>query len=134
MILYRPVGLAELELIRASGFLQFPPRLPDQPIFYPVLNAEYARMIAKDWNTDDERSGFVGFVTRFEVDDAYARKFPVQAAGGRGIDELWVPSEELAEFNTHILGGIEVIEAHVGPRFAGAIDPATNLPIANLPK
>jgi len=31
--LYRPVGQAEFELIRDSGFHQFPPRLPEQPIF-----------------------------------------------------------------------------------------------------
>jgi hypothetical protein len=35
--LYRPVGKKELELIRASGFRAFPPRLPGQPFFYPVL-------------------------------------------------------------------------------------------------
>ena len=37
-ILYRPVGPKELELIVASGYREFPPRLPEQPIFYPVLN------------------------------------------------------------------------------------------------
>ena len=31
--LYRPVGQAEFELIRVSGFKKFPPRLPHQPIF-----------------------------------------------------------------------------------------------------
>ena len=35
--LFRPVGPKELELIRAANFRAFPPRLPDQPIFYPVL-------------------------------------------------------------------------------------------------
>jgi len=59
-ILYRPVGRGELELIRASGFREFPPRLPEQPIFYPVLTEEYATQIARDWNTKDERSGFAG--------------------------------------------------------------------------
>ncbi|MDQ3711150.1 MAG: hypothetical protein M3388_02900 [Acidobacteriota bacterium] len=38
MWLYRPVGLKELELIYDSGFSEFPPRLPHQPFFYPVLN------------------------------------------------------------------------------------------------
>jgi hypothetical protein len=37
IIMYRPVGPKELELIAASGYREFPPRLPDQPIFYPVL-------------------------------------------------------------------------------------------------
>jgi hypothetical protein len=48
--LWRPVGQAELELIRASGMRAFPPRLPEQPIFYPVLSEEYAVRIARDWN------------------------------------------------------------------------------------
>lgn len=40
--LFRPVGLYELRLIAAGGYRAFPPRLPTQPIFYPVLNLEYA--------------------------------------------------------------------------------------------
>src|SRR5262245_64455935 len=62
--LYRPVGPKELELVRQSGFLRFPPRLPEQPIFYPVLNLEYAEQIARDWNV--RASGF-GAVTAFQV-------------------------------------------------------------------
>ena len=63
--LYRPVGEKELDLIRNSGYSEFPPRLPYQPIFYPVLNEEYATQIARDWNT---KSGSRrGFVTRFQV-------------------------------------------------------------------
>ncbi len=46
MILYRPVGLAEYQLIADSGFTAFPPRLPQQPIFYPVLNQQYAYEIS----------------------------------------------------------------------------------------
>lgn len=37
MILWRPVGLAEMGLVFDSGMRRFPPRLPEQPIFYPVL-------------------------------------------------------------------------------------------------
>ena len=48
--LYRPVGPQELALIEASGWREFPPRLPEQPIFYPVLNEEDAIQIARDWN------------------------------------------------------------------------------------
>jgi hypothetical protein len=51
VILYRPVGLAELKLVKASGYREFPPRLPEQPIFYPVLTEAYATQIARDWNT-----------------------------------------------------------------------------------
>jgi len=73
-ILYRPVGRGELELIRVRGFREFPPRLPEQPIFYPVLTEEYATQIARDWNTKDERSGFSGYVLRFLVSTEFLRK------------------------------------------------------------
>ena len=109
--LYRPVGEQELALIRASGWRAFPPRLPEQPIFYPVLNEEYATQIARDWNT---RDGGTGFVLRFEVDSEYLAQFPVQTAGTRRHREYWIPAEELAEFNRHISGLIEVI-AEYGP-------------------
>ena len=81
MILYRPVDVGELRLLAQSGFRAFPPRLPDQPIFYPVLTLEYARRIARDWNTPDAQSGYAGFVTRFEIDDITAQRYPVQIAG-----------------------------------------------------
>lgn len=110
MVLYRPVGAQELRLIEDSGFTAFPPRLPGQPIFYPVLNREYAAEIAGRWNTRDENSGYVGFVTRFEVDDAFAARYPVQTVGRAYHQELWVPAGELTEFNRHIIGKIEVIE------------------------
>jgi hypothetical protein len=63
-ILFRPVGQREYELIEATGFRRFPPRLPEQPFFYPVTNAEYATQIARDWNTKDEASGWTGYVLR----------------------------------------------------------------------
>src|SRR3546814_4724237 len=62
--LWRPVGLAELALIRESGMRAFPPRLPEQPIFYPVTTEDYAIKIARDWNV---RASGSGYVTRFEV-------------------------------------------------------------------
>lgn len=107
--LYRPVGQQELDLIREAGYHAFPPRLPHQPIFYPVLNEEYATKIARDWNTKDAASGFVGYVTRFQVRADYLRRYPVQTVGGRGIDEYWIPAEDLTEFNQNIIGEIEVI-------------------------
>src|SRR5579864_4430068 len=103
--LYRPVGPKELELIAASGYREFPPRLPDQPIFYPVMNEEYAIQIARDWNVPASGSGFV---TRFEVNKEYIKKFEVQNVGGAIHNELWVPAEELEEFNDNIVGLIEV--------------------------
>lgn len=109
LMLWRPVGQAELDLIAASGWRAFPPRLEGQPIFYPVLNEEYATRIARDWNTKDPASGFVGYVLRFEVDRRYAESFEVHRVGGRGVDELWVPAEDLAEFNRHIVGNIAIV-------------------------
>ena len=128
MILYRPVGLKELELIAASGWREFPPRLFWQPIFYPVLTHEYARSICADWNAKEAESGRAGFVTRFEVDDAFVSRYPVQEVGGRACRELWVPAEELADFNRHIRGLIEVVESIYGEGFEGEVDPVSNLP------
>ena len=103
--LWRPVGPRELALIEASGWRAFPPRLADQPIFYPVLNEGYAVQIARDWNVPASGSGFV---TRFAVDATYVARFPRRVVGGREHEELWVPAEELQEFNRHIVGLIEV--------------------------
>jgi hypothetical protein len=105
-ILYRPVGPKELALIAASGFREFPPRLPDQPIFYPVLNEEYARQIARDWNVPASGSGFV---TRFTVRNEFLAHYPQQQVGGAIHRELWIPAEALAEMNRNIVGLIEVI-------------------------
>jgi len=110
--LWRPVGQAELDLIERSGWRSFPPRLVGQPIFYPVLNEAYATRIARDWNTNDRASGFVGYVLRFDVDAAFVAQFPVRRVGGAGIDELWVPAERLDDFNAHIVGTITVTAAH----------------------
>jgi hypothetical protein len=107
--LYRPVGQKELDLIQDSNWRAFPPRLSWQPIFYPVLNQEYATQIARDWNTKDEASGYVGCVTRFRVRADYIQRFPIQTVGATMHQEYWIPAEELAEFNHHIVGSIEVI-------------------------
>lgn len=103
--LYRPVNQQELDLI-AAGWQKFPPRLPEQPIFYPVLDEEYAIQISRDWNVPYYGEGYV---VRFAVDSSYLIKFPVQNVGDRQHNELWVPAEELPEFNRHIRGLIEVI-------------------------
>ena len=105
-MLYRPVGSKELGLIAASGFREFPPRLPEQPIFYPILNEEYARQIARDWNV--AASG-AGFVTRFAVRSGFLAKYPPQKVGGAIHQELWIPAQDLAEMNRNIVGLIEVI-------------------------
>ena len=130
MRLYRPVGLEELRLIAQSNWRVFPPRLEHQPIFYPVLNLEYAQQIARDWNTKDEASGYAGFVTQFEVVDSYVSNFEVKIVGSSKVhQELWVPAEELGEFNTHIEGPITTQDAFYGSKFSEQIDTSTNLPI-----
>jgi len=108
MTLYRPVGPNELALIEKLNWSGFPPRLPQQPIFYPVMNEEYAAQIAREWNVPASGSGYV---TRFEVDEDYVRSnFQVQNVGGFMHDELWVPAEELELFNRHIIGPIVVTQ------------------------
>ncbi|KRV49003.1 hypothetical protein AQ490_22060 [Wenjunlia vitaminophila] len=104
--LWRPIGPEELALVRELHWRAWPPRLPEQPIFYPVLNEDYAIRIARDWNVP--RDG-AGFVTRFEVESAFLSRYPVRQAGGETILELWVPAEELDAFNAHIVGEIRVV-------------------------
>ncbi|WP_330469044.1 hypothetical protein OG739_02270 [Streptomyces longwoodensis] len=104
--LWRPTGPKELDLVRESNWRAWPPRLPEQPIFYPVLDEDYAIRIARDWNVPHDG---VGYVTRFDVESAYLSRYPVQQVGGRTILELWVPAEELDEFNAHIVGEIQVV-------------------------
>lgn len=123
LTLFRPVGAHELALIAASGCRAFPPRLPAQPIFYPVVTEAYAVEIARDWNTKDEASGCAGFVTRFAVDAASAARIPVHTAGAQRHQELWVPARDLEEFNDHIFGRIEVVAEFHRPN-ASSIPPA----------
>lgn len=119
MILYRPVGLEELRLIYDADMRAFPPRLPDQPIFYPVTNVGYAKQIAKEWNT---KSGtLAGFVTRFSMNDDYVARFERRIVGAREHEELWVPAEDLPEFNGRIEGVIEVVAAYFGDGFRGYV-------------
>lgn len=112
VILFRPVGPQELAKIEQSGFRAFPPRLPGQPIFYPVCNEAYAIQIARDWNVKESGAGYV---TRFAVDAAFAARFPRHLVGGREHEELWVPAGDLDEFNHHIVGRIEVVHRFPGP-------------------
>ena len=108
LTLWRPVGPKELELIQQSGMRAFPPRLPDQPIFYPVLTEEYAIKIARDWNVPARGSGFV---TRFQVKRSFIDRYDVQDAGGRSHLEYWIPAEDLDAFNAAIIGPIEVVQS-----------------------
>lgn len=105
--LFRPTGPEELELVRNSGFKKWPPRLPEQPIFYPVTNEQYAIEIARDWNV---KASGCGFVTRFEVRKDFMDRYRVEQVGASHHTEWWVPAEDLEELNENIVGLIEVIE------------------------
>jgi hypothetical protein len=105
-MLWRPIGPAELKLIEAAAFRAFPPRLPEQPIFYPVLNEAYAVQIARDWNV---KADGAGYVTRFSVLSDFLAAYPIQQAGGREHLEYWIPSEDLTAFNAAIVGEIEIV-------------------------
>ncbi len=107
VVLFRPTGPKELALVAASGYRAWPPRLPEQPIFYPVTNEQYAVEIARDWNV---KSDGVGFVTRFEVKAEFMARYPIQRVGGAHHTEWWVPAEDLEELNQNIVGTIEVIQ------------------------
>ena len=108
-VLWRPVGPKELALIEDSCMTAFPPRLPEQPIFYPVLTEDYAIKIARDWNVKASGSGFV---TRFDVATAFLDGYDVQEAGGRDHLEYWIPADDLDAFNAAIVGKIEVTRSY----------------------
>jgi hypothetical protein len=110
--LWRPTGQDELDLVAESGWKAWPPRLPDQPIFYPVLNSWYATKIARDWNVPH---GGVGYVTQFEVRKVFLDRYEVQQAGGRDVLEYWIPAEDLDEFNANIVGTIRVEAEYRAP-------------------
>ncbi|BBB68276.1 hypothetical protein UNDYM_4023 [Undibacterium sp. YM2] len=106
--LYRPTGPEELALVRDSGNKKWPPRLPEQPIFYPVTNVEYAIQIARDWNVPASGSGYV---TRFEVSKSFMDNYPVQTVGGAIHTEWWIPAEDVELMNANIVGEIELIHS-----------------------
>src|SRR5215831_15819776 len=114
--LYRPVGRKELELIRGSGFRAFPPRLPHQPIFYPVINEDYAVQIARDGNTKDEASGHEGFVLKFDVRTEFLSRYDVHVVGDSQHRECWIPAAELEELNRNMEGTIELVREFRGVR------------------
>ena len=107
--LYRPVGRRELELIRETGFRAFPPRLPHQPFFYPVVNEEYANQIAREWNTKDEASGYEGFVLKFDIRAEFLRRYDIHVVGSSVHQEYWIPASDLPEMNRNIEGVIEIV-------------------------
>jgi hypothetical protein len=121
--LWRPVGPQELALIEASGWRAFPPRLPAQPIFYPVLNEEYAAQIARDWNAVSADTGYRGYVTRFRVRADFLAGYEVHTVGASRHREYWIPAEDLPAFNAAIVELIEVVAEFRGrPATGGATE------------
>ena len=108
VILYRPTGPEELALVAQSDWRRWPPRLPEQPIFYPVTNEDYAVEIARDWNLP--QSG-AGFVTRFEVRADFMARYETHIVGAARHEEWWIPAEDLEALNAHIVGRIEVVRS-----------------------
>ena len=114
MRLYRPVGGKEYKLIEQNGFKAFPPRLPHQHIFYPVLIEQYAIDIAKKWNTKDPDSDFVGYVLCFEINDDYISKQEIHQVGSKFHLEYWIDADKLEEFNRNIISDIKVLHKFKG--------------------
>ena len=104
--LYRPAGPVEIELVEASGFRRWPPRLPEQPIFYPVTNEKYAIEITEQWNVP---ACGIGYVTRFEVETHFMDRYPIEVVGAPHNTEWWIPAEDLDAMHEHLVGLIEVI-------------------------
>jgi hypothetical protein len=121
--LWRPVGANELALIKNSDYSAFPPRLPEQPIFYPVCNFEYAEQIARDWNSTDARHNHIGYVTEFDVRSDYLEAYETHIVGGQQHREYWIPAENLADLNDAIVGPIRIVaEYRQGQRVPAARD------------
>lgn len=110
--MYRPLGPEEYALVRDSGLRRWPPRLPEQPIFYPVTNRRYAEEIASRWNVKD--SG-VGYVAQFDVLAAFVEQYAIQKVGGAHHTEWWIPAEDLDNFNQAIVGLITIIARFDAP-------------------
>ena len=132
--LYRPIGEKELILIAESGFKKFPPRLEWQPIFYPVLNEQYAFEIASKWNTKDEFGNYLGFVTEFEITEEEFNKYEIQNVGSHHHNELWVLAEKLTEFNDAIVGNIKITKVCIGEKFKNSSNTITQELIEKLQK
>ena len=107
--MYRPCGQAEMDLVKASGYTQWPPRLPGQDIFYPVTNEAYAHEV-NAWNV---REFGVGYVTRFEVNSDFVEQYRVEVVGGKSHTEWWIPAADLEQLNNNIVDNIEVIAKEV---------------------
>jgi hypothetical protein len=104
--LYKPVSQKELDLIKKSGWKAFPLELKEQPFFYPLMKDAYSAQISKECTTP---AYSIGYITRFEIDVEFVSRYKVRHIGPSRQQELWIPPEELNEFNQHLSGVIEVV-------------------------
>lgn len=105
--LYRPVGPIELELIEKLDWKRFPPRLEEQPFFYPVTNIEYAKEISF-WNKNNYG---IGYILEFKILETYILKYKIRCVGIPGLhEEYWIPANELEDFNDNIIDDIKIID------------------------
>lgn len=118
MKLYRPVGLYEMKKILETDCKAFPPRQKQQPYFYPVLNKSYAKEIVF-WNVKDKNSGYAGFITEFDVENSYIEKYDVHCVGNETHLELWIPAEDLHNFNKNIINQIKIVDVYYGDNYKG---------------
>jgi hypothetical protein len=79
-----------------------------------VANEEYATQIAREWNTRDEASGWIGHVFRFRVRSEFLRDYPVRTVGSALHQEYWIPADQVDLFNDQIDGLIEPIACFRG--------------------
>lgn len=107
IVAYRPIGPVEFALVEKAEFKRWPPRLPEQPYFYPVTNEIYARQIAAGWNVRDHGCGYV---TRFRVKKSFLDRYPIRCVGSTIHTEWWIPAQDLDALNEALVGKIEVID------------------------
>ena len=110
VVMFRPAGPGEIELVAASGYKRWPPRLPEQPIFYPVTNEDYAREITMKWNV---KEGHAGYVMRFHVRKSFIDRYEIHKVGGAIHTEWWIPAKDLEELNDNIIGLIEIVGEYI---------------------
>lgn len=101
--MYRPCNQAEYNLVKESGFKKWPPRLPGQPIFYPVTNQRYAQEV-NEWNHKDFGGGYV---MKFTVKKSFVDQYKIERVGAEHHTEWWIPAEDLDALNDNIIGQIE---------------------------
>jgi len=119
--LYRPVGLFELGLVWDAEMKRFPPRLAHQPIFILLQMSNMPVKKARDWNTNDQKSGYCGFVTAFDIDSEFLSQYELYTVGSSQHQEYWIPAKELGLFNSAIAGRIEIVEGYFGMQFTGFV-------------